>query len=77
MKRTCVCGKELIGDECGFRNDRYENILLLVCPYCHRSTFLQMPSMQPIMFLKTIARANDQAIAVITRFRNLFDFRNS
>ncbi len=73
MEHTCVCGKELHRHECGFHNHRYENILLLVCPYCHRTKFLEMPKMQEIPFLKTMAKANDEAIAEITRLRNAFD----
>ena len=75
MTRTCLCGKALHGDECGFHNHKYENILLLVCPYCKRSTFLEIPGMRAITFLKTMAKANDEAIEAITRFRDLFDFK--
>ena len=76
MEHTCVCGKQLHRHECGFHSHKYENILLLICPYCHRSTFLERPRMQPITFLKTMAKANDEAMAAITRFRNLFDFND-
>jgi len=32
-----------------------------------------MPKMQEIPFLKTMAKANDEAIGEITRLRNAFD----
>jgi len=76
MTRTCLCGKELHGDECGFHSHKYENILLLICPYCKRSTFLEMPGIRAITFLKTMAKANDEAIEAITRFRKLFDSKD-
>ena len=73
MEHTCVCGKQLHRHECGFHSHKYENILLLVCPYCRRTKFLEMLKMQEIPFLKTMAKANDEAIAEITRLRNAFD----
>ena len=76
MTRTCLCGKELHGDECGFDSHKYENILLLICPYCKRSTFLEIPGIRAITFLKTMAKANDEAIEAITRFRKLFDSKD-
>ena len=76
MTRICLCGKVLDSDKCGFHNPGYENILVLICPYCRRTTFLEMPWMRGIKILETMAKANDEAMAAITRFRNLFDFND-
>jgi hypothetical protein len=38
--------------------------------------FLEIPGIRAITFLKTMAKANDEAIEAITRFRKLFDSKD-